>query len=470
MLAPPPRDAMSWAVAERDALFARMVLDTTNLVLLAEYIAAEDTVKRLEAAAAADAANAAADTDMTAAVASGDAIRISAAARAKLVAQGSVDALARSSNQPVSPALAAPAVAQSAAATTGLARPSTLGAASSDDDDDDADSDYSEESGDEEGGTGRKRHRRSWERSNGPKYCAAQAAARAAGAARLPTSGTAVVPYSRKPVIALNASRDSAAVGTGVVRSITKLVAGEACVACSDQTDALLVHLAPARLRASAASTSKAYNLSRLKELLILHAFDARGNFSFHRHCLCMMLRVSGDFITDAHHKAIAWNKAPTIERFKEVVMKDAALRERVVVPLEATSRKAYLDQLPPNTLVTLTTTSPADLHGLAGKRGNRANAKAREFFVNWVRAVRSSTGRTPDRSGRYHGPVYYMPSSLTQLKERCGAAAKSNGPQETILTCAFQRALETYNKETDAGITVCAVRAATLAAVMSPR
>ena len=65
---------MSWAVAERDALLARMVLDTTNLVLLAEYIAAEDTVKRLEAAAAADAANAAADTEMTAAVASGDAI------------------------------------------------------------------------------------------------------------------------------------------------------------------------------------------------------------------------------------------------------------------------------------------------------------------------------------------------------------------------------------------------------------
>ncbi|KAJ1616684.1 hypothetical protein T492DRAFT_894991 [Pavlovales sp. CCMP2436] len=197
-------------------------------------------VKRMEAAAAADAVNAAADAALTAAVASRDAIRISAAARAKLAAQGSVDAL-------------------SAAATTGAAGPSTTrGAASSDDDDDDGDADYSEESDEEEGGTGQKRHRRAWERANGPKHDAWQAATRAAGTARLPTSVTAVVPSSRKLVNALNASRDAAAVGTSVVRAFTKLVAGEACGVCSDQKDALLVHLAPARLRDSAASTSKA--------------------------------------------------------------------------------------------------------------------------------------------------------------------------------------------------------------------
>jgi hypothetical protein len=173
-VAPPPWGAMSRAIAERDALLAQMILNPTNYVLLAEFVAAEDAVKRLEAAAAADAANAAADAEIIAVVASGDAIRISAAARAKLAAQGSVDALARSSNQQVSPALAAPAVAQSAAAVPmgATRRSTTRGAASSDDDDDDEDSDYLEESDDEEGGTGQKRHRRSWVRTNGSQSTA----------------------------------------------------------------------------------------------------------------------------------------------------------------------------------------------------------------------------------------------------------------------------------------------------------
>ncbi|KAJ1626689.1 hypothetical protein T492DRAFT_1146695 [Pavlovales sp. CCMP2436] len=39
------------AVAERDALLAQMILDSTDVVLLAKYVAAEDMVKRIEAAA-----------------------------------------------------------------------------------------------------------------------------------------------------------------------------------------------------------------------------------------------------------------------------------------------------------------------------------------------------------------------------------------------------------------------------------
>ncbi|KAJ1629263.1 hypothetical protein T492DRAFT_873649 [Pavlovales sp. CCMP2436] len=74
-----PSGAMLRAVAERDALFARMILDSTDFVLLAKYVAAEDMVKRIEAAAAADAVNAAADAELTAAVASRDAFESSLA-------------------------------------------------------------------------------------------------------------------------------------------------------------------------------------------------------------------------------------------------------------------------------------------------------------------------------------------------------------------------------------------------------
>ncbi|KAJ1625129.1 hypothetical protein T492DRAFT_880696, partial [Pavlovales sp. CCMP2436] len=80
--APQPRSpsgAMLRVVAERDALFARMILDSTDFVLLAKYVAAEDMVKRIEAAAAADAVNAAADAELTAAVASRDAFESSLA-------------------------------------------------------------------------------------------------------------------------------------------------------------------------------------------------------------------------------------------------------------------------------------------------------------------------------------------------------------------------------------------------------
>ena len=69
------------ACAERGDFFVRVTLDTGNLGQLAEHVGADDMVKRLEAAAAADAELTAAGAELlTALIASSDLVRLSAAA------------------------------------------------------------------------------------------------------------------------------------------------------------------------------------------------------------------------------------------------------------------------------------------------------------------------------------------------------------------------------------------------------
>ena len=96
-------------------------------------------------------------------------------------------------------------------------------------------------------------------------------------------------------LISDDASRSTAATGRSTALATTKLVRGEVCELCAASRDALLLNMSHARrVKTSGVAPGRgAYNLMRLQELLILHAFDVRGNFLYYRPCLCIMLHVS---------------------------------------------------------------------------------------------------------------------------------------------------------------------------------
>jgi hypothetical protein len=100
---------------------------------------------------------------------------------------------------------------------------------------------------------------------------------------------------TRNVLVSHDASRSTSASGRSTALATTKLVRGEVCELCAASGDALLLNVSHARrVKTSGVAPERgAYNLMRLRELLILHAFDVRGNFLYHRHCLCIMLHVS---------------------------------------------------------------------------------------------------------------------------------------------------------------------------------
>jgi hypothetical protein len=218
-----------------------------------------------------------------------------------------------------------------------------------DEDDEEEEDDAEYQPSDDEGELQHRSKRpRSYHGANGPLHDERLAASRAAGSARLPTSLLRVDRSTRNVLVSHDASRSTSASGRSTALATTKLVRGEVCELCAASGDALLLNVSHARrVKTSGVAPERgAYNLMRLRELLILHAFDVRGNFLYHRHCLCIMLHVSEKYVTTAHNSAIVWHRAPTITRKKSHVVASKLLRESVVVPSDFTSKTDYLASL----------------------------------------------------------------------------------------------------------------------------
>ena len=121
--------------------------------------------------------------------------------------------------------------------------------------------------------------------------------------------------------------------------------------------------------------------------------------------------------------------------------------QERVITPVGSITPEAkYLAELADSDKVVIVS-GHERFHGLAGKPSNNSRSDIQGEFITFVQAHRTPTGRTADRTGRFHGSVYFLESRFIQIKFQAGQVrdpasgemvARNNCDSENILTLEF--------------------------------
>lgn len=176
-----------------------------------------------------------------------------------------------------------------------------------------------------------------------------------------------------------------------------------------------LLTQAESRTRHTEKRQGKAYHYSRLRLLLMNHAFDNFGNPCFHSSCIARHFHLSPHFMTGTHNAVHTLSGEPTKQLSKHTVV-NRGIENRVVVPRDFLgSQSTYLKQLKDVDLVKVQALDDIP-HGLFGKPSNNKRAQVEQLFIQWVQMHRSPTGRTPDSHGIYHGAEYHMQSISEQF------------------------------------------------------
>jgi len=199
------------------------------------------------------------------------------------------------------------------------------------------------------------------------------------------------------------------------------------------------------------ARTQTEWNYARLKPLLEVHAFDAKGNYRYHSHCLATYFGVSATFVSSVHRSKLGSVEDPTEEVDKHVVEKDD-LFTLVVVPenVGGKTQLQYVRGLLDNAKVTIVRRPSS--HGLSGKTGseaNKSNTAAREAFRTWAGLHMAPSGSTIQADGQLHGAPYYFDADILVI---CRQKVKKGGsgtprPDHDVLSMSFINALRASKK-----------------------
>lgn len=194
---------------------------------------------------------------------------------------------------------------------------------------------------------------------------------------------------------------------------------------CREFLQALEGKLFPARRteveKNRASSSKQIYNYARLQQGLVAFAFDALGNFCCHSTCLSSRLGLSSATIARVHRAAIQRVEASTeLLSVRDIVRR--ALHERALLPEDnVRTRRAFFQSALLETPGLKLDVNLQGLsgHGLMGKISNRARVREMELFKDFVKANRSSTGRTADANGRLHGAGFTFDPKIRSLRSK---------------------------------------------------
>ena len=187
------------------------------------------------------------------------------------------------------------------------------------------------------------------------------------------------------------------------------------------------------------------YNLQRLKERLAVLCFDLQGNYTVHAGCLVALLGVSPDYLASLHACVIDQKRAKIYQKPKGELT--ARLLKQVVVPSSYTGpggQRGYVDSLPEGADVDLRRLTLT--HGLRGEASNFAKqyALARELFIQFVMNNRSTTGRTLQDDGRFHGAEFHLSPAWTQERWRVESDRQhQNGDPDMCFSVVARRELQ---------------------------
>jgi hypothetical protein len=197
------------------------------------------------------------------------------------------------------------------------------------------------------------------------------------------------------------------------------------------------------------------YNYAKLKTCLLQTVFGLQGQPMVHAHCLQAQFMVSRGLIASVHRLAVSRTGSPTMQISVACIRKND-LYSDVVVPekWQDKSQRQFINDLGVDDKVIALSWSVWDLfqvhvfrnpqsssHGLFQQPSNHTNHAARALFVAYVKANRSSTGRTRDKAGRFHGAEYYISARWTKLRKQTGAD-RANVPDAQIFSETFSQHL----------------------------
>jgi len=271
-----------------------------------------------------------------------------------------------------------------------------------------------------------------------PKNDDRQADAASRGHARVPISERTLSPGGKNIVKTLEADSEARRAGKAFPAG-ARAIGPDGCKHCPQRLVLIMEKLKPAERTVAELKRAKMkgkYNMARAREILVGCAFESGGNYIVHRDCLIAATGLSQHVITTAHHAAIRASGAPLVKKSKTYVVKNNLL-DRVVVPeIFPGSRAAYMKSLSDGDLVEITQWK-IGAHGLSDRPGNKTMIAQRQHFKSFVQSNRASTGRTKDRTGRYHGAVYTLDPRIETIKH------DPKKPRSSALTTSFQDQLK---------------------------
>ena len=187
------------------------------------------------------------------------------------------------------------------------------------------------------------------------------------------------------------------------------------------------------------------FNLQRLKLSIAANCFDLQGNYAVHAGCLVELLGVSPAYLASLHACVIDQKRAPIYQKPKGEIT--GRLLGQVIVPSSYTGpggQRGYVKSLPEGAAVNLRRLTLA--HGLSGKASNygKQYELTRELFIQFVINNRSSTGRTLQDDGRFHGAQYHLSPAWSQERWRVEPDRQhQNGDPDMCFSVVARRELQ---------------------------
>ena len=180
------------------------------------------------------------------------------------------------------------------------------------------------------------------------------------------------------------------------------------------------------------------HNLSRLRTRLLSLAFTPTGQWQVHAECLRAEFNVGKGWLANLHRSALKQSGVSTAKKTKEYVIK-WGLENDVLVDQTYSdhSQKQYLAKMGHLDLVEIVLSAKGK-HRLSNQASNNAATPTKQMFITFVLSNRSSTGRTADKQGRYHGAEYYLSPRFKQLKKQTGKGRNNAVSDDQIFTEVF--------------------------------
>jgi len=184
------------------------------------------------------------------------------------------------------------------------------------------------------------------------------------------------------------------------------------------------------------------FNDARLGPIVVELLFDGGGNAVVHEKCVRAFLGVSNSWLASRHKAAIKASQAPTVIMTKAEISSSPIADDiinRIIRPDTCLlSLSQFFSSSAGDSRFRLLATYTS--HALSVRLSNRMKQSERELFVAFVRAHRTPTGCTSDKSGRYHGAAYYSDAKWTVM--RCVGDNKGVGETRLSFSAAFIEAL----------------------------
>lgn len=230
-------------------------------------------------------------------------------------------------------------------------------------------------------------------------------------------------------------SRSIASLGVGRLRLLFKYANGTPQASSPEALSKGAGHATPAVRRRGVCKCAELLESLECHFLLAKRTWrDAKDNWTVHEACARTHLVVPNCWLARCHAQAVEASHLTIRTMAKSELVSSpnvTALMSRISRPEDCLlSTSKFFQYLSYNSTVEVVYIPE---HGLAGVPSNRTKVTEQKKFTELVRAHRSPTGRTADKSGPFHWAYYYLDSRWDILRN-----SRSAGDTHESFSAAF--------------------------------